>query len=201
MDKTWTKTISLNLAVEIQPYPQLFFPTHNISRIYTYKYRAFSLSLSPHAETHTIHIFMNKYTYKYVYWFNANLKGHLCDRHGNESWALLLRCSSLVYRRKKLQTAPAWKQAIVKDCWSTKVSLVRYQCYRNVYRSTKVFQLKDYAHPGFFSFSTRLLICSQHLWEYQAISAAFATLFFLNYKLSGLLPLTNALCCWHSRTA
>lgn len=42
------------------------------------------------------------------------------------------------------------KQAIVKNCWSTKVLLVRNQCYQNVHLFTKVLQLKDYAHAGFF---------------------------------------------------
>lgn len=41
------------------------------------------------------------------------------------------------------------KQAIVKNCWSTKVLLVRNQCYQNVHLFTKVLQLKDYAHAGF----------------------------------------------------
>lgn len=81
MDKTWTKTMSWNLALEIQPYPQLFSPTCNVSRIYTYKYRAFPFS--PRMHKHILYTYTQINTHINICTSNANLKGM---EMSHESW-------------------------------------------------------------------------------------------------------------------
>lgn len=69
--------------------------------------------------------------YKYTHWFNANLQGHFCDRHGNV----------LTLQGERAPNSPRENKLLLR-AGNTKAVLVRHHCYQNAHLSTRQWELQ-----------------------------------------------------------